>query len=161
MTQQMNKTSKMLQFINYKMKVNVAEDNRTLVGTFLAFDKHMNLVLSDCQEFRKIKAKRGSQDLEEREEMRSLGLVLLRGESVVSIQVEAPPKKRQKASGNTGRGVPVGRGEGVVAAAPPSLAIPAGMPVMPMGAGVPPPLMGGRGRGIPPSAPYPGGGFPR
>ena len=150
MAMQMNKSSKMLQYINYRMKVNVAEDNRTLVGTFLAFDKHMNLVLSDCQEYRKIKAKRGSQDLEEREEMRSLGLVLLRGESVVSIQVEAPPKKRQKAIGNAGRGVPVGRGEGLVAAAPPVITAPAGMPMIPPGAGGPPPLMGGRGRGIPP-----------
>lgn len=156
MAMQMNKTSKMLQFINYRMKVNVDEDNRTLVGTFLAFDKHMNLILSDCQEYRKIKAKRGSQDLEEREEMRSLGLVLLRGESVVSIQVEAPPKKKAKVGGNTGRGVPIGRGEGVIAVAPPTLAVPAGLPVLPpRGMGAPPPLIPGSGRGMPP------GNFPR
>lgn len=166
MAQQQTKTSKMLQFINYRMKVNVSEDNRTLVGTFLAFDKHMNLVLSDCQEYRKIKKKRGSSDdLEEREEMRTLGLVLLRGESVVSIQVESAPKKRQKtSSASSGRGVPVGRGEGVVAAAAPLIAPPGshmaypppGGPLQPPPGGIPsgvaPPMMG-RGRGMPTGPP--------
>lgn len=141
----------MLQYINYRMKVNVAEDNRTLVGTFLAFDKHMNIVLGECQEFRKLKKKRGSEELEEREEMRSLGLVLLRGESVVSIQVEAPPKKRQKSSATTGRGVAVGRGgSGVVAAAPPILPLAHPPGHIPQTAPV------GRGRGLPP----PGAGQP-
>ncbi|KAH9261026.1 hypothetical protein BASA81_000730 [Batrachochytrium salamandrivorans] len=147
------KTSKMLNFINYRMKVNVAEDNRTLVGTFLAYDKYMNLVLSDCQEYRKIKRKRGEQEFEEREESRTLGLVLLRGESVVSIQVEAPPKKRTKlANPGGGRGVAVGRGEGLVAAAPPQV-LPGGLqyaaqppPLLPGLMGMQQPQGGGRGR---------------
>ncbi|OQR82351.1 N-ethylmaleimide reductase [Achlya hypogyna] len=125
-TMVMNKSSKMLNYINYRMKVTLA-DGRVLVGTFMAFDKHMNLVLGDCEEFRtlKNKLKSNSSLKEERVQKRMLGLVLLRGENVVSLTVESPPPAHEADGlGIMGPGLARAAGRGLPAA---PLGVPMGL----------------------------------
>lgn len=103
---------KMVNWLNYRVRITL-NDGRQLVGLFLAFDRHMNLVISDCEEFRKIKDKSGSG--EEREVKRMLGLVLLRGESVTALTPEAPPAsqaRRAEGAKGPGRVAAIGRGAG-------------------------------------------------
>ena len=82
----------MLSLINWRLKVTI-NDGRALTGHMLAFDRHMNLVLADCEEFRRVRPKKkaGEETAPEQEMKRTLGLVILRGEMVVSISVEGPP----------------------------------------------------------------------
>ncbi|PHJ14678.1 lsm domain-containing protein, partial [Cystoisospora suis] len=53
-----------------------------LVGSLLAFDRHMNVVLADAEEFRKIKIRHklpdGKHQTEEKEIKRSVGLMMIR-----------------------------------------------------------------------------------
>src|SRR5258708_12187656 len=82
----------MLGLINWRIKITI-NDGRSFVGHMLAFDRHMNLVLADCEEFRRVRPKKkaGEETAPEQEMKRSLGLVILRGETVVSISLQGPP----------------------------------------------------------------------
>ena len=83
----------MLSLVNWRMKITI-NDGRSFVGQMLAFDRHMNLVLADCEEFRQVRPKKkpGETETPAMQEMkRTLGLVILRGETVVSLSVEGPP----------------------------------------------------------------------
>jgi len=158
----MSRSSKMLQYVNWRMRVTIA-DSRSLLGTFMAFDKHMNIVLGDCEEFRKIKGKKGG---EEKEEKRTLGLVLLRGENVISLQAETPPPPKPRSQ--AGRGGPgIGRAAGRGVATAPLGQAPQGLQTPIKGMGGPAqsmmmpvvssaPVQYGRGRGqAPPMPPQP------
>jgi small nuclear ribonucleoprotein B and B' len=141
--------SKFLIWINYRVRVTIT-DTRVLIGTFLAFDKHMNLVLSDTEEYTRIKAKKPG-DID-RERKRSLGLVLLRGENIVSLSAESPPSQTSKRFSdipNIGQGKtqPIGRGTPIsVTQAPSGLSGPG------RGVGMPGAMnmMPGMGRGMAP-----------
>lgn len=169
----------MQNLINYRMRVTM-NDGRQMTGQMLAFDKYMNLVLADTEEFRKIRSKAksnapaapGSAGATEQEEKRTLGLVILRGTNIVSCSVEGPPPSDPSARLGTsapggapaalqagagisrpaGRGLPIGLGGPIagVGGGPPP---PGGFGFPP--AGAPPP---GFGRGAPPGGPP--AGFP-
>ncbi|KAL6067959.1 Small nuclear ribonucleoprotein-associated protein [Balamuthia mandrillaris] len=175
----MPKSGKMLQYMNYRMRVTI-NDSRLLVGKFMAFDKHMNIVLGDCEEYRKITTK--GKVKEEREQKRTLGLVLIRGECVVSLSVEGPPPldetRTRVAPGGVGAGRAASRGiamppPGVGGGAPPGLSpgpvrglggpAPASMMPQSSPAASAPPMAYARGgpMGMPPGMmPPPGRGAP-
>lgn len=130
----------------------------------------MNLVLTDTEEFRKVKRRQAKSTAPaapgsaaaatEVEEKRTLGLIILRGTNIVSASVEGPPPSDPSARLGTsvpgagvatlqagagisrpaGRGLPVGLGG-------PAMGI--GGPAPPGGfgfpGGAPPPPFGGRG----------------
>jgi small nuclear ribonucleoprotein (snRNP)-like protein len=106
---QAGKGSKMQNLIDYRVRITM-NDGRQLTGLLMAFDKFMNLVLADTEEFRRIKRRsttKAQADTVEQEEKRTLGLVILRGEQVVSLSVDAPP-----VSENSGRLAPIQPGFG-------------------------------------------------
>ena len=142
----------------------------------------MNLVLADCEEFRKVKRKTkggapgasGAAQLVESEEKRMLGLAIVRGANVVSCSVDGPPPSDPAARLGTsapgaagaptamqaGPGIsrPAGRGAGVGLQGPAAGVGGSGFP----GAGFPGgPPAGFPGRGGPPPGFPPGGGGPR
>ncbi|EWC43908.1 hypothetical protein DRE_01260 [Drechslerella stenobrocha 248] len=153
-------------------------DGRQLTGTLLAFDKHMNLVLADTEEFRRTKRKATKSNpnapTTEVEEKRTLGLIILRGMTIVSLSVEGPPTETpaSRLPGGAGAGqaqAPIVPGPGV--ARPVGRGLPIGMGQPPTGFGAPPsglpapPGFGGPGlqgpmrTNLPPGMPAPPAGF--
>ena len=83
---------RMTDYINYKIRA-ILQDEKIYVGQLKAFDKHKNLLLDDCVEFRRSKPRDDKDEGTER--MRQLGFVMLRGDQLVSISVESPPPDNQ------------------------------------------------------------------
>ncbi|KAI1712078.1 LSM domain-containing protein [Ditylenchus destructor] len=115
-----SKNNKMMAHLNYKMKV-IVQDSRIFVGYFKAFDKHMN----------------PGKKITTEEEKRILGLVLLRGDKIISISVEGPPQKEDDAPKIKAGGV-----------GGPGVAKPAGRPMPAMPHGGPPAGLQGAVRGM-------------
>ncbi len=141
----------MLKYINYRMRITLS-DSRVVVGKFMAFDKHMNMVLGESEEFRRIKAKKGAGVSLDKEERRALGLIILRGDSIVSMTIEGPPPPEdviQATPGGPGTSIGAGRGANPGVQAP-GLAGPVhGIGGPAPGMMVPPPMhMGGMGMGM-------------
>ncbi|KAI9739747.1 MAG: hypothetical protein M1834_006467 [Cirrosporium novae-zelandiae] len=154
-----NKQGKMQNLINYRMRVTL-NDGRQMTGQMLAFDKHMNLVLADTEEFRRTKRKPNkstapgaapSDALIETEEKRSLGLAIVRGTHIISCSVEGPPPADPGA--RLGGGAPGGPSAPGAMAAGPGVSRPAGRG-LPVG-------LTGPAMGVGTSAPggFPPGGF--
>ncbi|CUG85785.1 small nuclear ribonucleoprotein protein, putative [Bodo saltans] len=96
-----------MSYINNVLHI-TTDDNRELTGKLLVFDRHMNIVLSDVVETRVVggqgkKTAGGASSAVERK----LGLVLLRGEHVVSLRAD---KATAATDSVVGTGLPKGTG---------------------------------------------------
>ncbi|OJD32743.1 small nuclear ribonucleoprotein [Diplodia corticola] len=164
---QANKQGKMVNLINYRMRATL-NDGRQMAGQMLAFDKHMNLVLADTEEFRRVKRKStksqapgaASAPLVEAEEKRTLGLTIVRGCHIVSLSVEGPPPADP--STRLGTSAPGGAGAPTLPAGP-GISRPAGRG-LPVGLTGPAAGVGGPGPagfgGFPPQGGFPPTGAP-
>ncbi|RYP65265.1 hypothetical protein DL769_006377 [Monosporascus sp. CRB-8-3] len=134
-----NKQGKMAGYINYRMRVTLM-DGRQMTGQMLAFDKHMNLVLSDTEEFRRVKRKQtkpaapgassSTTQTVESEEKRTLGLTIGPAAGVGGAAPPFPPQFPGAPGFGPGRGGPPAPGF------PPGNFPPPGFP---QGAPFPPP----------------------
>lgn len=99
----------MSDLVHYRLRVS-STDGRSFTGELLAFDGHLNLVLANAEEGRF--TKKAVQELKKnsterpQEQKRSVGLIILRGDQIVSISIESPPpttvgERLQKGTGVT------------------------------------------------------------
>lgn len=143
--------------------------------------QHMNLVLADTEEFRRIKSKAAKSSsstaapgkastptpaapLVETEQKRTLGLTIVRGTHIISLSVESPPpadpsaRLGTSAPGGVGGAAPPTLSAGPGISRPAGRGLPGGLagPALGVGGPAPPPGAGG----FPPFAGGPPGGFP-
>ncbi|EGW34031.1 uncharacterized protein SPAPADRAFT_134699 [Spathaspora passalidarum NRRL Y-27907] len=111
------KKTKMSDLINYRIRI-ITIDNRTYIGTLLAFDSHLNLVISDTIESRITKKSwanlkknnsAGATSGTSKDvvlDKRNLGLIILRGDQIISLSIESSPvvPVSSRVSGAKGKG---------------------------------------------------------
>ncbi|KAL4221323.1 N(alpha)-acetyltransferase 38 [Mactra antiquata] len=69
-------------WLNKSMKIQMT-DGRTLIGIFLCTDRDRNVILGSCEEYLK-----PPDTSEKREEPRILGLAMIPGHHIVSINID-------------------------------------------------------------------------
>ena len=106
----MSGKSKFWQWIDHRVRVTIT-DKRMMVGTFIGFDKHLNMVLADTEEHRLLKPKKKGDP--QREIKRPMGLMILRGDSIISITAEQAPNLERERKVDTG-GFGPGKSIGIV-----------------------------------------------
>lgn len=143
-----------------------------MAGQMLAFDKHMNLVLADTEEFRRVKRKptksaapgAAEPAYVESEEKRTLGLTIVRGAHIVSTTVEGPPPADPSARlGKEGAGptaAPAAMSVGTGISKPAGRGMPTGLTGPAPGVGGPGPAGFGAPPGFAPPGGFPGGAPP-
>ncbi|CDU85133.1 hypothetical protein YYC_02997 [Plasmodium yoelii 17X] len=101
----MGKNYRLESWLQYRVRVTIS-DTRYYVGTFLSYDRHMNIVLVDAEEFRRVKSKENNF----KEIKRVVGLILIRGDNIVSFTAERAPINKKTTNNITNKGIATGRG---------------------------------------------------
>ena len=83
--------TRVFKYLNLTVKC-LTKDGRTFVGIFKAFDKRMNVVLTNSTEFRRVRRRKDDNNPDSpfviKEEKRNLGMIVMRGEHIVSMAAE-------------------------------------------------------------------------
>eukprot|EP01062_Namystynia_karyoxenos_P066636 TRINITY_DN60542_c0_g1_i1.p2 TRINITY_DN60542_c0_g1~~TRINITY_DN60542_c0_g1_i1.p2 ORF type:complete len:212 (+),score=75.16 TRINITY_DN60542_c0_g1_i1:81-638(+) len=160
----MSKRSKMFRFVNCRIRARITED-RELHGIFMAFDRHMNMVMGDTEEFRTLRSKK-KKSKEGRVERRHLGLVCLRGQTVQQLSMDGIQgtsvvnTERFPAAAAQSESLKIALArEAAAAAAAPGAGVPAGLGGPAVGVGAPHPEQMRPQQVAPPAAGAPGGGL--
>lgn len=158
------------------MTMFVIPSHQGLDVSLIMENKHLNLVLADTEEFRRIRKKPGktaggSGSLIEADEKRPIGLIILRGKNVMGVTpISKPPSGAGARFGKArGAGAPATMASGPGIARSAGRGMPGGLGGPPPGAapgfpsfGPPPGFGRGAPPGFPPGPPGPpgGAGFP-
>ncbi|BFZ23310.1 hypothetical protein BsWGS_26350 [Bradybaena similaris] len=87
---------KLERWLNKSMRIKMT-DGRTLIGTFVCTDCDCNIIMGSCEEYLK------PPDSEPREDPRILGLAMVPGKHIVSIEIDDTSTAEEEESDGTTR----------------------------------------------------------